>query len=1002
MKSLILLILCFSTIFVHAQIPDFDWAKVTKLGNFQGARDMVIDSDGNSYTTGYFRGNTDFDPGPGTLMLNGGIGGTDIFVLKLSAAGNFVWAKRFSGSSASSDLGKSITIDSLANIYISGEFEGTVDFDPGPGIFNLTSTGAQDVFIVKLTSSGNLVWAKSFGGISAELVFDIKINNPNTLMLMGFYHDTVDFDPGPGVYNLISAGYQDGYLCKLNANGDFQWAKSYGGSAGTDQISSADFDSDDNIYIGGYFIGTVDLDPGPDTLNYTPVSSWQDLFVQKLDSSGNEIWTSVFHGQGSEGIATIKYDPLGYVYCSGSTNSPVDFDPGPGVVMEPITPTGFFTGFLVKLSDTLGNLVWVDIIKGQDNQSARDFDIDTLGNIYLTGSLDGTADFDPGPGIYNLTSKGAGIFPYVCDDAFITKLTPAGELIWAYAYGGVDQDEVFSIHLGDSGYIYTCGLYSKLVDFDPGAAVHTQNGVPMAAYVYRINECFPGESTATHIACGSFTWINGVTYTSSNHTATYALADAAANGCDSIIHLNLTILPNSYYTDVAAACSSYTWINGVTYTSSTNNATYILPNSIGCDSIITLNLTIYPSHTTTLNVSACNSYLWPTNGTTYTTNGTYSHLLTSSHGCDSLVVLNLTIGAPNSGSESRTECDHYTWPANGVDYTNSGTYTAVTQNSSGCDSTVTLNLTIIHSTSSSENAVACDAYTWPINGQTYTTSGVHTATIPNAVGCDSVITLNLTINHSNLITENIIACDQYYWPVNNTTYTSSGTYIEQFSNQSGCDSIRTLHLNVNYSSSSITVMEACGSYTWTNGSTYITSGSYTQTLLTSSGCDSIATLDLTVDPVPGITFNGFTLAATTTGNSYQWLNCAADFSPILGETSSSLTLTANGSYAVVVATDNCIDTSVCFVVEGLQVSEIFPENAIQVIPNPTNGKIFVSLIQLAKQVDVQLIDLNGKILQQTMFSQTDTFEWMLVQVPGIYVLKINTDGYQSRVKLIVN
>lgn len=1001
MKSLTLLFLCLTTFFTYSQIPDFDWVKVTKLGSFQAGRDMVIDSDGNSYTTGYFRGNTDFDPGSGTYMLNGGPGGTDVFVLKLAANGSFVWARSFNGS-ITDDFAKAITIDSVGDIYVTGEFEGTVDFDPGVGVFNLTSEGAEDVFIVKLSSSGNLLWAKSFGGVSAELVFDIKMNNPNTLMLTGFYHDTVDFDPGLSVYNLFSAGYQDAYLLKLNTNGDFQWAKSYGGSAGTDQLCSVDFDSDNNIYIGGYFKGTVDLDLGPDTLNYTTVSSWQDLFVQKMDSSGNEIWTSVFHGQGSENIATIKHDPLGNVYFSGSTNAPVDFDPGPGVVTEPNIPTYSFDGFLVKLSDSLGDLVWVKMVTGQASQSSRDFDIDTLGNIFLTGSLDGTADLDPGPGVYNLTAKGVGIFPYVCDDAFITKLTPAGELIWVYNYGGIDQDEVFSLHLGDSGYIYAAGLYSKSVDFDPGAAVYNQSTLPtpMAAYVYRINECFPGESTANHIACGSFTWINGVTYTSSNNTAKYVLADAAANGCDSIIHLNLIIRPNSYRTETVSACSSFTWINGITYTSSTNNPTYTLPNSIGCDSIITLHLTIYPAYTTPLNVSACGSYLWPTNGTTYTTNGTYSHLLTSSHGCDSLVVLNLTIGSPNSGSENRTECDHYMWPANGVNYTNSGIYNAVTQNSAGCDSAVTLNLTIIHSTSSSESIEACDTYTWS-NGVTYTSTGTYSHTFTNSVGCDSITHLNLIIHPSNTFTENITACDDYYWPVNGTNYTVPGTYVEQFQTQFGCDSIYTLHLTVNQSSSLTSSIESCGSYTWTNGTVYSSSGTFTQTLTNESGCDSTVTLNLTVYPTPQVSFNGSVLTVNTPGNSYQWLNCV-DFAVIPGETSSSMIVAANGSYAVVVTTDHCMDTSACTVVTNLKTSENSLENTILVRPNPTTGKIVVNLNHLFKEVYAELIDLNGKTIQQDFFLQVDSFEWTLKQVPGAYILKVDADGNQSFIKIILN
>ncbi len=188
--------------------------------------------------------------------------------------------------------------------------------------------------------------------------------------------------------------------------------------------------------------------------------------------------------------------------------------------------------------------------------------------------------------------------------------------------------------------------------------------------------------TDTQIACDNYTWIDGVTYTTSNNTATFTLTNVA--GCDSLVTLNLTINSNSG-TDTQIACDSYTWIDGVTYTTSNNTATFTLTNVAGCDSLVTLNLTINSNSGTDTQI-ACDSYTW-IDGVTYTTsNNTATFTLTNVAGCDSLVTLNLTINNSNSGIDNQIACDSFTW-IDGITYTadnNSATHTLT--NLAGCDS----------------------------------------------------------------------------------------------------------------------------------------------------------------------------------------------------------------------------------------------------------------------------------------------------------------------------
>ena len=149
-------------------------------------------------------------------------------------------------------------------------------------------------------------------------------------------------------------------------------------------------------------------------------------------------------------------------------------------------------------------------------------------------------------------------------------------------------------------------------------------------------------------------------------------------------------------------------------------------------------------------ITECDTYTWNTNGQTYTQSGQYTTVLTNAQGCDSTVTLDLTITQPNTGSETMTECNSYTWNTNGQTYTQSGQYTEILTNQSGCDSTVTLNLTINSSSSSTQTQTGIDSYTWSVNNETYTESGTYTAVITNAAGCDSTITLDLTLEFVGL------------------------------------------------------------------------------------------------------------------------------------------------------------------------------------------------------------------------------------------------------------
>lgn len=434
----------------------FEWVK--RIGGIsdEHSESLNIDASGNIYITGTFGETVDFDPGPGTTNLTT-VGGGDIFVQKMDASGNFLWARSFGG--VFYDFVKSIDIDASGNIYTVGYFEGTVDFDPGTGTAKLTSAGEHDAFVQKMDDSGNFLWVKSFGGTSSDLVSSISIDPSGNLYITGSFSETVDFDPGTGTAKLTSVGSGDIFVQKMDASGNFLWAKGFGGNFG-DAGNSIHADALGNVYTTGHFSDIADFDPGAGTTKLTSVQS-DDIFVQKMDASGNFLWAKSFGGTlGDEGNSILT-DASGNVYIAGHFQDTVDFNPGPGI--NKILSAGGFDIFVQKM-DASGNFLWAKTFGGPLFDDGSSISIDHTGNLYTTGYFYATADFDPGKGTSNLTSAGN-------IDLFVQKMDASGNFLWARSFGGVNYEQSSSISVDTKGSIYTLGYFNETADFDPGAGI---------------------------------------------------------------------------------------------------------------------------------------------------------------------------------------------------------------------------------------------------------------------------------------------------------------------------------------------------------------------------------------------------------------------------------------------------------------------------------------------------------------------------------------------------
>ena len=247
----------------------------------------------------------------------------------------------------------------------------------------------------------------------------------------------------------------------------------------------------------------------------------------------------------------------------------------------------------------------------------------------------------------------------------------------------------------------------------------------------------------------------------------------------------------------------------------------------------------------------------------------YSFEVTNSYGCYFTDSLTIYVNAPTSSATSLIECDSYTWPINNQTYFSSGTYTDLSINGAGCTHVDSLLLVINNSSSTSTSLIECDSYTWPINNQTYFSSGTYTEISVNGAGCTHVDTLFLVINSSSSTSTTLVECDSYTWPINNQTYFASGTYTEVSINGAGCTHVDTLFLVINNSSITMLVDTACGEYIW-QGVIYNSSGSYTNILTGSDGCDSILNLELTIFEVSS--FNYITACDSVSWNGVWFYN----------------------------------------------------------------------------------------------------------------------------------
>ena len=466
------LLIIFSLISTCMYCQNFSWAKVIGGSNYDEGNKTVLDVAGNIYSTGKFQGTVDFDPGIGTFYLTSDQS-TGIFVLKLNASGNFKWARKvYDGQAASANF---ISLDSSGNVYTTGEFNSTSDFDPGKGIFKLTSVGESDIFISKLDMNGNFKWAKSIGGSNFDYSNSCVIEHSGNILITGSYIDSIDFNPGNDIFTLPGSKYnQHGFVLKLNAMGDFIWAKQLGGEGRSINIGTSG-----SICVAGSFRGSVDFDPGIGKI-YLTSSGRSDIFILKLDKNGNFIWVRKFGGTGSDFVNYLIPDKMENIIFTGRFEGKANFDAGKGI--ENLTSAGGMDIFISKL-DVGGNLSWAKSMGGKGWDESYSLTLDDSGNIYATGIFDSLADFNRGGIPYYLASYATDL------NIYFLKLDKLGALEWVKQFDGKGGAFGHSIIVDPLDNIYITGSFGGQIDFDSGPGIFSFDSKGADIFIVKYGNC---------------------------------------------------------------------------------------------------------------------------------------------------------------------------------------------------------------------------------------------------------------------------------------------------------------------------------------------------------------------------------------------------------------------------------------------------------------------------------------------------------------------------------
>lgn len=433
---------------------------------------VAYDNNGNMFYAGHAQGsNVDVNSTAGTDLRSTDSGSADAILTKLNADGTYAWTRMMGDYNF--DRGSSLATDNAGNIYLAGNFRGTINFNPG-GVADVHSSAnggtEYDNYVTKINADGSYGWTRVVGGLYYIYGKTIDVDSQGNVYVTGAFSIPQDFAMEGGGDWRTPVGGWDIFISKINANGTYAWTRTMG-STGMDMGHSVVVDNNDNVYFTGHFQGTVDLNPTGGVSNFTSTSGSVDAYIIKYDSYGNYQYTKTWGGSGWDGTYNIETDAANNIYVSGLFGLTTDLDPGPGVQSR--TAIGSNDLYVTKL-DPNGNWLWSNSL-GQPGfafylvNTGGAMTVDQAGNVYMGRCYRNSLDFNPSGG--DLKTSAGGL------DAFVTKYNTNGSYEWTHVMGGAQDDCVNALATSPNGDLLVAGNYQGSANFDPeGAGIQKTGG----------------------------------------------------------------------------------------------------------------------------------------------------------------------------------------------------------------------------------------------------------------------------------------------------------------------------------------------------------------------------------------------------------------------------------------------------------------------------------------------------------------------------------------------
>lgn len=786
----------------------------------------------------------------------------------------------------------------------------------------------------------------------------------------------------------------------------------------TGNANSLSTDSNNNIYIGGRISGTTFFDPSNSSFSITPANQNTDGFVAKYTPNRNLVWAKNFRCFSNGGfVNSIHVAKSGAIYIGGQFSDTVDADPGVGEHL--LFAQSDIDMFIIKLNPN-GDFEWAFNVTGayaaSNDYSINAIRTDANENVFVAGVFEDTADFDPSSNIAQQISPRASIF--------IAKYDSSGNYKTALSAGlAGTRNIIFDMELDADANVYVCGKYNSSVDFDPGNGVATLS--------------LAGAFLASYDSVGNYRWVKSVVEGNAVNSANSL--ELLVNGdimvCGSF-RFSPDFDPSSNKLEITSkgdddlylskfdSQGNLKWVN--TFGSTKNDGA----NSIAVNNEGEVFITGYYRDTVdfdpdTLKTSlligtigtemfltaydSTGGYLWGTSAS-----GAFIQDIKRTE--DGLLYL--------CGETSSTSFQHNSSVKN-INVTGNGDkffmrlnpcFSATvptissTKNSVCSGDSITLSISQNDTLNSSQTwalysgSCGATAITQSVNG-VFTVSPIQTTTyyIRGEGGCaDTGKCGSITIDFNNIYSVNLgdtNICEGDSIMIFGEFRKSTGTYYDSLSSQSGCDSTLALQLTVNSIDTTVLgdISICFGDSTLMFGNYQKQAGTYYNTLTSTKNCDSIVQQTLIVNTVDtGVNrMNSYILAANASGALYTWIDCNNNTS-VSGATNQVFVATANGSYAVEITENGCVDTSSCYTIIGVSVQE--PNHqTIKVYPNPVSKLFTVELGEKYTKATLLLTDINGRELLNKTIIETTTYTFDMSEFSnGVYLLSVSLDDEVAR------